>query len=286
MKTTITTVLTAAVVALAAVFVVSPKPPHNAPVSLETKKETAFERVMRTGVIRCGYYVFPPVTKRDPNTSELSGFSIDMMTRLAERAALKIEWTEEVTFGNWVPAMQANRFDLICTPMWPDLPQAKAVLFTNSLFYAGKYPVVMANDKRFNDKTTLSDLNNENVTFVAQEGNMTLNTTKSAVPKAKLYVLAANADGGEYYQSLIAKKADAVITDTNGMQQWNDHNPDNKMKILDIQNPVTLQQYPLVVKDREWQLRDFINLAIDEMNYAGEIDTMLRKWRSRLPSNA
>lgn len=241
-------------------------------------KESAFDRVMRTGIIRCGYYVFPPVTIRDPNTNKMSGFSVDMMERLAERAALKVEWAEEVTFGNWVPAMQAGRFDMICTPMWPDLPQAKAVTFTHSLFYAGKYPAVMANDPRFTDATTLADLNNDKFTFVAQEGNMTLNTTKIAVPKAKLYVLAANADGGDYYQSVVAKKGDAVIVDSNGLQQWNKNNPDNKMKFIDIRNPVTLQQFPLVVRRGESDLLEFLNLAIDEMNNAREIDAILRKW--------
>jgi len=243
-------------------------------------KESSFDRVMRTGVIRCGYYVFPPMTYRDPNTNEMSGFSVDMMNRLAERASLKIEWTEEVTFGNFVPAMQAKRFDTICTPMWPDLPQAKVVSFTHSLFYSGKYPFVRSNDKRFSDKTTLSDLDNENITFVAQEGNMTLNTTKSAVPNAKLYVLSANADGGEYYQAIISKKADAVITDINGATQWNIKNLENKLRMLDSKNPVTLQQFPLVVSRGENDLLGFLNLAIDEMNYAGEIDKILRKWES------
>ena len=250
----------------------------TAPVFAADQKESAFDRIMRTGVIRCGYYVFPPITYRDSNTNEMSGFSVDFMNRLAERAALKVEWMEEVTFGNWVPAMQARRFDVICTPMWPDLPQAKAVTFTKSLFYAGKYPAVLVKDARFNDSMTLVDLNSDQFTFVAQEGNMTLNTTRAAVPNAKLHVLSAGADGGEYYQALVSKKADSVITDSNGIEQWNKNNPENAMKFLDVKNPVTIQQFPLVVAHGENDLLDFLNLAIDEMNYAGEIDFILKKW--------
>lgn len=249
--------------------------PHLAQAS-----ESAYDRVMRTGVIRCGYYVFPPVTKMDVNTKQLTGFSVDFMNRLAERAGLKVEWAEEVTFGNWVPAMQARRFDMVCTPMWPDLPQARVVQFTHSLFYAGKYPAVLANDPRFNDKTTLADLNNDKFTFVAQDGNVTSSTTKSAVPKAKLYGLPPSAEGGEYYLAISSKKADAVITDTNAVQQWNANNPGNKMKLLDMAHPVSIQQYPLVVTRGETDLLDFLNLAIDEMNYAGEIDALLRKWET------
>ncbi|MEK7801422.1 MAG: transporter substrate-binding domain-containing protein [Pseudomonadota bacterium] len=243
-------------------------------------KESAFDRVMRTGVIRCGYYVFPPMTSRDPNTGTLSGFSVDFMNHLAERASLKIEWVEEVTFGNWVPALQARRFDIACTPMWPDLPQAKVAAFTHSMFYAGKYLAVMANDTRFSNKTKLADLNNERFTFVAQEGNMTFTTTKIAVPNAKLFMLAANADPGEYYQAIVSKKADAVILDTNAVQQWNINNPKNMMKLLDITHPVTYQQFPLVVGRGENDLLMFLNLAIDEMNNAGEINSLLLKWEA------
>jgi ABC-type amino acid transport substrate-binding protein len=249
--------------------------PHLAQAS-----ESSYDRVMRTGVIRCGYYVFPPVTKMDVNTKQLTGFSVDFMNRLAERAGLKVEWAEEVTFGNWVPAMQARRFDMVCTPMWPDLPQARAVQFTHSLFYAGKYPVVLANDPRFNDQMTLADLNNDRFTFVAQEGNVSYSMAKSLTPNAKLYVLPPNADGGEYYQALTAKKADAAITDTNAVQQWNANNPQNKMRVLNIAHPVTIQQFPLVVTRGETDLLDFLNLAIDEMNYAGEIDSLMRKWET------
>lgn len=239
---------------------------------------SAFDRIMASGVIRCGYYVFPPITYRDPNTGVLSGLSVDFMNALAARASLKVEWTEEVTFGNWVPALQANRFDMVCTPMWPDLPQARAVTFTQPLFFSGKYPIVLASDPRFTSKTTLADLNNQNFSFVAQEGNMTLNTTKALVPNAKLYVLAASAGGAEYYQSIAAKKADVVISDTNAVLQWNKNNPDTKLKALDTKNPVALQQFPLVVKRGDYDLLSFLNLAIDEMNYAGETKQIMNKW--------
>ncbi|MCB1559291.1 MAG: amino acid ABC transporter substrate-binding protein [Alphaproteobacteria bacterium] len=241
-------------------------------------KESAFDRIMRTGVIRCGYYVFPPIMNRDANTGELSGISFEILNRLGKKSDIKIEWAEEVTFGNWVPAMQTKRFDVVCTPMWPDLPQAKAVAFTNSLFYSAKYVVVQENDNRFSSNTKLSDLNNENYTFVVQEGNMTLNTTRNVVPKAKLHILAAGADGADYFQSIISKKADAVIADINAIQQWNKNNPENKLRLLDKNSHVSLQQFPLVVSRGEQDLLNFLNLGIDEMNNTREIDSILRTW--------
>ena len=40
---------------------------------VEAKKETAYERVTRTGVLRCGYATWPPNVMKDPNTGKVSG---------------------------------------------------------------------------------------------------------------------------------------------------------------------------------------------------------------------
>lgn len=245
--------------------------------SAATAKETAFARIMRTGVIRCGYYVFPPATYRDPNTKELSGFSVDFMNQLAERAGLKVEWTEEVTFGNWVPALQARRFDISCTPQWPELPMGKALLFTDSLFYSGIYPSLRANDPRLPKIKTRNDLNTPDFTFIAQEGNMTYNLTRQNFPNAKLYSLPPNADGGEYYQAILTGKADIVLSDRNGIYQFNKMN-DNAFTTILMNDPVKLQSFPLVISDGETDLLNFLNFAIREMDYSGDIDRILRKW--------
>lgn len=249
------------------------------PALAEDIKESAFDRVLRTGTIRCGYYVFPPIVARDVNTGAVSGFSVDFMNRLAERAGLKVEWTEEITFGNWVPAMQGGRFDMICTPMWPELTHARAVLFSHSLFYSGLSPAVRADDTRFTDTTSAQILNDPAFTVLTQEGNATDAVARAAFPKAKFYVLSPEAGTGSYYQDLLNKKSDAILTDRNGLHEFN-KSGQAQVRLLDPAHPLKLQSFPLVVNRGETELRDFLNLAIDEMTYSGEIDRVLRKWES------
>ncbi len=245
----------------------------------ESSHESALDRIIRTGVIRCGYYVFPPITYRDVNTNAISGFSVDMMNRLADRAALKVEWVEEVTFGNWVPAMQANRFDMVCTPMWPELTQARAVLFTHPMFFAGISPLVRADDNRFSDETPVARINQPDITIAIQEGNANGTMARSGFPDAKFYALAAEIDTGSFYQTLFTNKADVYISDRNGLAEINKAS-EQKLRIIDANHPIKVQSFPLVVNRGEPELRDFLNLAIDEMNYSGEIDHILRKWES------
>jgi ABC-type amino acid transport substrate-binding protein len=247
------------------------------PAFADDAKESAFDRIMRTGVIRCGYYVFPPVTYRDPNTGILSGLTVDTMNYIAERASLKVEWTEEVTFGNWVPALQAKRVDAICTPMWPELPMARAAAFSEPMFFAGLYPVVRADDVRFAKGVTRERFNQPDVTFVSQEGNITSILTKAAFPNAKHYVLSPEADTTSLVMSVVNKKADVQLADYNAVNQWNEHN-ESKIKIIDQIAPIKVQQFPFSVGRGEYDLLAFLNLAVKEMHYNGEMDRILRKW--------
>jgi ABC-type amino acid transport substrate-binding protein len=247
--------------------------------SLPAQAETAFDRILASGTIRCGYYVFPPATYRDVNTGKLSGFSVDFMERLAERAGLKVEWTEEVTFGNWVASLQANRYDLTCTPMWPELPMARAVLFTHSLFYAGIYPVVRADDTRFSHITDFEQLNRPEYSFLIQDGDAG-SFTREIANKAKIHALAPDTASGLYYEELLSKKADVALTDRNAVTEINKARG-NQLKLLLADKPLKIQSFPLAMARGETELRDFLNLAIDEMNYSGEIDRILRKWESK-----
>lgn len=245
---------------------------------LAAEKESAFERILRTGVIRCGYYVFPPVTYRDPNTGELRGFSVDYMNRIAERAALKVEWVAEVTWANWIPEIQAGRFDVACTPMWPELTMLKAVTFTTPIFFAGLYPLVRNDDERFLN-AGIDRLNQPDVTIITQEGNATDAVARAIFPNAKYHVLPATASGGEYYQALTAKKGDATLTDPNGLWLYEEQNGKH-FKFIDENNPVKLQSSPMAVARKETELLTFLNQAIHEMDYSGETDRLLRKWET------
>jgi ABC-type amino acid transport substrate-binding protein len=243
----------------------------------DDKKVSAFDRITRTGVIRCGYYVFPPMVYKDANTGELSGLTVDTMNYIANRSSLKIEWAEEVSFGNWVPALQAKRFDVVCAPMWPELPMAKAASFSDPMFFSGLYPIVRAEEDRFKSNGGIERFNQPDVTIVSQEGNLTSILAKSSFPNAKHYLLSPDADTSQLVMSVANKKADVQIADDNAIKQWNDNN-EQKIKIIKDFGPVKIQQFPFSVARGEQDLLNFLNLAIHEMNYNGEMDRLLRKW--------
>lgn len=240
-------------------------------------KETAFERMMRTGTLRCGYYVFPPVVMRDPNTGKMSGFSVDMMNILAERTGLKVEWTEESTFGNWIQALQGNRYDVMCAPMWSDMALGRETIYTRPMMYATIAPMVRADNHKFDGPEGWKKLNSPDATIVVQEGNMIAFLTKEAFPKAKILNMPAMMDGPSIMQNVISGKADAEIGDLNALIAYNEHNP-IKIKMLPMEKPLKAQPFVLPVHREETALRDFMDNALQDMLVSGTVDRLLDKW--------
>jgi polar amino acid transport system substrate-binding protein len=270
------TVLTAAITSLVVYIALpaTPGPDHTA----VARTETTFDRVMRTRTIRCGYYVFPPVTYRDPNTRELSGFTVDMMNEIGRRAGLKIEWAEETNFVTWTESLKAGRFDVACTPTWPGLSLALAVSLTRPMFYAGIYPLVRADDARFkSDLNVMERLNQPDVKFTTLEGDAIDRIVQDAFPKATVATLPTSAGDTTFVMDLLAGKTDVIVVDKNGAFEFNRANP-GKLRHLDTIPPLKTMWLALAVDRNEMILKDFLDVAIDDLRYDGTLDNLMKKW--------
>ncbi|MCB1551812.1 MAG: ABC transporter substrate-binding protein, partial [Alphaproteobacteria bacterium] len=64
--------------------------------------EKAYDRVVESGVIRCGYGISPPVMVKDPNTGVMSGLDVEIWNEIGKELGLKIEWAEEAGWGNFI----------------------------------------------------------------------------------------------------------------------------------------------------------------------------------------
>lgn len=239
-------------------------------------KETTFERIMRTGTIRCGYYVFPPVTYRDPNTKELSGLSVDMMNDIASRAGLKIEWSEEVNFSNWTAGLQANRFDIACTPMWPEVALARAVGFSAPMFYAGLYPLIRADDQKLL-KASYDDFNKKDVRIITQESNGIDVLTRAQFPDATINVMPQTMDGPSILLEIVNNKSDMILLDKNAEIMYNKSNP-YTFKLRDDLPPAKLQSFTFAFNLGEPDLKNFMDNAVENLIDDGTVNRLLAQW--------
>src|ERR1700733_12800080 len=69
-------------------------------------KESTYDRIKRTGTIRCGYTTWNPLFYIDPKTNEKTGIFHDIMEEAGARLGVKIVWQEEI---GWASITESGR---------------------------------------------------------------------------------------------------------------------------------------------------------------------------------
>jgi ABC-type amino acid transport substrate-binding protein len=145
--------------------------------------ETALDRVLRTGKIRCSYAIYSSYFRKDPNTGALTGIFHDVMEEVGKNAGLKIDWTEEVGYVNIFPGLESNRCDAFCGGLWPNASRAKAAAFSIPINYSAITTWVRPDDHRFDQDLRL--INDPSVRIATLDGAMEDLIAKTDFPKAK-----------------------------------------------------------------------------------------------------
>lgn len=241
---------------------------------LQAKTESVYERVLRTGTIRCGYGIWPQFVMKDPNTGAMSGVVVDYMNEVGAALGLKVEWPEEVGYGSFIEALQADRIDMMCG-VWPNADRSKQADFTHPVEYTAVVPFVRADDTRFDDG--LGKLDDPAFTIATIDGEMAFSVAKKDFPRAKIFSLPQMSDLGMMVSNVAEGKADIAITDlTIGLDFM--HNNPGKIKVVHPENPVRIGAAALAVKKGQQDFLNMIDTTTDELLSSGAIEHILVKY--------
>ncbi len=267
------TSILALIIAVAALAVVVLRPATNV---TSEKKETAFERVMRTHTIRCAYTVYPPYLMIDPNTKKMTGIDYEVTEAIGKAAHLKIDWQEEVGFGSFPEQLRSGKQDVFCVSVWLSAARSQRVEMTVPELYMPLYAFVRDDDTRFDGN--LSALNDEKNTVVVVDGSTTQAVAATSFPKAKQLALPDSSDGAQTPLTLSMRKADVMFNDEFSVNEFNKNNPDKKLRRVANVGPVRTFPEVFAVGKGEWELRDILSAAIHELNNSGVIGQILDKY--------
>lgn len=242
--------------------------------SFAAEKESAYDRVMRTGTIRCGYGVWEPILTKDPNTGKLGGIFYEYMEALGKALSLKVEWTEEVGWGEFPAALNAGRFDAMCAGIWPTASRAREADFTIPVYYQGIYAYSRKDDSRFDHH--LEKINDESVTISVMDGEMSAIIAKTDFFKAKTFEVPALSSQSIILVNVAEKKADITFTDIAGAQGFMSKNP-GKIKQVPSDTPLRVFGNTLAVELNEQKLRRMLDNATIELLNSGVIEKIVRK---------
>ena len=236
-------------------------------------QETAYDRIMRTGTIRCGYTNYAPYFIIDPQSGAKSGILFDVTQLLARKIGLKVEWTQETTFATYSADLNSGRIDSFCLGVWENGKRGRESLFSNAISYAPVYAYISTGDA-FQQVKTLQDIKVRKLRISTVDGEMGDIIAKRDYPDNPIVSMPANTDISLNAENILTNKADLTFLEGEVGSAYLAKHP-NALRQLTL-----VQTFPntYAFGKTEWQLRDLFNVAIREGLATGEIQTLTRKY--------
>jgi ABC-type amino acid transport substrate-binding protein len=238
-------------------------------------EEPAYDRVIKSGTLRCSYAISPPLLVMDPNTKQLSGFNYDLVNALGKDLGLTVEWSEEVGWGNFIEGLNTARYDAFCGLMWPDPARMKFISLIGPVMYDFVEAYVRADDTRFDGD--LTKLNSPEVTIPVVEGDVSVALARSLLPNAKHHSLPQTSIVSDMFMAVESRKADVIMV-TPGMFKTFEAASPGKLKKLPDVPPSTVYSSYLGVGAGEYRLRDMLAVALRGMIDDGRLRRLADKY--------
>lgn len=162
------------------------------------------DKINDRGTLRVGMSTFVPWAMRNKQ-GDLIGFEIDVAKRLAQDSGWKVEFVPTAWDGI-IPALLAQKFDVIIGGMSVTPERSKSVLFTTPYSHSGVQ--VAANRELAEGFSKLSDFDSRRVKIAARRGAFTVQVARETFPKAKILQFD---DDAQAFQEVLNGNAHAVI---------------------------------------------------------------------------
>ena len=248
--------------------------------ALAAETESAFDRILRTGTLRCGYTSAPPYLTIDPNTRALSGIQYDIVNEMGRRMDVKIEWAVEAGFSTAVADLQAGKYDMFCNGLAPTGVRSKFVDFTNSLFIGSFDIWVRADDHRFD--AGLAALNTASAKMAVIEGNvMAIIHQQNFSNSASVGVVSMGDENVDLLLTVSTSKADFTVMERTTGENFIAKNPGTLRRLLN--KPFRLVPYTYPIPKDDNKLRQTINTTLLEMQATGALDAILDAHKAEAP---
>lgn len=238
-------------------------------------KESIFDRVIRTGTIKCGYVVYPPQLMKDVNTGEISGVVHDVMEKVAADLGMKVEWTEEVGSATMFEGLKTHRYDMLCVTISVTAARAREAMFTTPLLYTPVNAYVRSDDTRFDKDIKVA--NDPAYKLVGIDGSRGLTLAMENFPKSTINSLPELTDFSQLLLEVQMGKADVALSEASQFYDFLEKNP-GSLKNATPNKPITVVASSLAVDGNEVRFLAMLNSAIEVLHNNGYIDRVIDKY--------
>lgn len=230
--------------------------------------------ILSRGSIRCSYLIYPPYLMKDANSGKLSGIMYDLMEEIGRASELKIEWVEEVGYESIFTSVNSGREDLFCGGLWPNASRARAGTFSVPVFYSVVKAWGRADETRFGD---LKGINVPGVRIATIDGAMEDIVAKTDYPQASRVSLPQLSPFTQNLLNITSRKADLTFAEPGIIFEFLKSNP-GSLKELAPDKPARIFGNTIVIARGDYQLKEFVDVALTELLYSGRVDAILNKY--------
>jgi ABC-type amino acid transport substrate-binding protein len=228
-----------------------------------SKKETAYERVMRTGVLRCAYGLWEPGVMRDPTTEKFSGFVHDIMQEVGAALSLKVEYVLEVDWGQIPDALRSGKADAHCAGIWATPARGRYMAFSEPISFIPAVAFVRAGDKRFDNNPAA--INNPNIVIATVDDDVSSEISGRDFPKAKKVARPQLAPVEELLLMVKEKKADITFDSYGRLRGFKKSWP-GAIEVVPMDHPLRIFPSTIAVDIHEDALLHMINTALNQLH--------------------
>ncbi len=234
-----------------------------------------YSKVIQSGTIRCGYVVNTPGCMKDPNTGKLYGIGVDTLEMLAKNLNLKLQWTEEVGWGSMIEGLQANRYDIVASPVWTNANRARQADFSKPVYFSPIFAYVKHGDKRFTAQS-LSGLDSPQYSIATIDGETAEIIAREDFPKARRVSLPQLSDVAQMLLSVSSKKADVAFAEPAVASGFEKNNPGAIQRVGD--KPVRVFPNCWMFRRDQFEFKQMLDTALDQIINSGAVDKIIAKY--------
>ena len=242
------------------------------------QNETAYERVMRTGVLHCAYGLWEPAVMRDPTTGQFSGVVYDFMQEVGRSLNLKIEYSLEVPWDSIGVALKSGKADAHCAGVFATPSRGRAMAFSDPVFFSPTVAFARADDKRFDYK--LDRINQADITAALSDDDITTEIYQRDFPNAKKWDLPQFAPPEELFLAILTKKADVTFNAPSRLASFEKGYP-GKVRVIPTAKPLRIFPNVIATDISEQELLHVLNTAIVQMIDSGVVDKLVTKYKPK-----
>ena len=236
--------------------------------------DTAYDRVMKTGVLRCGYILWPAMVNRDPNTGAMSGYMADAIEEIGRKYGFKIEWSQELFLGQQVSELARGNIDAVCGNEGTfNYSEGAFVDYSKPLGFYKVYVWVRKDDARF---VSREPLNNAAVRFSGLDGDLSTLYVPDFFPRVQVMSLPQSTDYSVVLQNVADGKADAVIMDEYTVVLFERSNG-HRLRRIDM-TPLSSFSVNFSVHKGETKLLTMLNQGVDLLAQFGALKRLMDKY--------